>query len=220
MKTTAERQREITRSKALVHLLRDRLGETSVYGFAGRYDELMQGASNTQDSKKWQPIFSGRQPLTARALVSLSELFPDATKLHQDGPANLWRSMWGTLDDLRCVLTDDLKVWQSFDVVLAEFEADLLLAENASEPLTLLQLAKAVALHRVHHGLLGLDGAGTCRCVRLCLDDTSVQAELGRLGVLGDVRVELAAIAADPLASVPADQRWDALEAKLDWITS
>lgn len=219
MKTTAERQREITRSKALVHMLRDRMGETSVYGFAGRYDGLMQGASNTQDSKKWRPVFSGKQPLTARTLASLSELFPDAAQLHQDGPADLWRAMWGTLEESRAVVADDLNAWRSFDVALAEFEADLLLAESYTEPLTLQHLAKAVALHRLHHDLLGLDGGGTCRCVRRCLDDENVQAALRRLAVLDEVRANLAVIAGDPLACVPADQRWDALEIKLGWIS-
>ncbi|MBD3812851.1 MAG: hypothetical protein IE917_11620 [Betaproteobacteria bacterium] len=219
MKTTAERQREITRSKALVHLLRDRMGETSVYGFAGRYDGLMQGAANTQDSKKWRSVFKGQQPLTARTLASLSELFPDAAQLHQDGPANLWRAMWGTLEESRAVIADDLSAWRSFDVALAEFEADLLLAESYREPLTLQHLAKAVALHRLHHDLLGLDGAGTCRCIWRCLDDENVQAALRRFAVLDEVRANLAAIAGDPLASVPADQRWDALEPKLGWIS-
>jgi hypothetical protein len=218
MKTTAERQREITRSKALVHMLRDRMGVTSVYGFAGRYDGLMQGAGSTQDSKKWRPVFNGKQPLTARTLASLSELFPDAAQLHQDGPADLWRAMWGTLEESRAVVADDLNTWRSFDVTLAEFEADLLLAETYREPLTLQHLAKAVALHRLHHDLLGLDGAGTCRCIRRCLDDDHVQAALRRIAVLDEVRANLAAIASDPLACVSADQRWDALEAKLDWI--
>ena len=219
MKTAAERQREITRSKALVHLLRDRMGETSVYGFAGRYDGLMQGAANTQDSKKWRPVFSGKQPLTARALASLSELFPDAAQFHQDGPADLWRAMWGTLEESRAVVADDLNAWRSFDVALAEFEADLLLAESYREPLTLQHLAKAVALHRLHHDLLGLDGAGTCRCIRRCLDDENVQAALRRLAVLDEVRANLAVIADDPLACVPADQRWDSLGTKLGWIS-
>ena len=219
MKTTAERQREITRSKALVHLLRDRMGETSVYGFAGRYDGLMQGTSNTQESKKWRPVFSGKQPLSTRTLASLSEQFPDAPQLHQDGPANLWRAMWGTFEESRAVVADDLNAWQSFDVALAEFEADLLLAESYGEPLTLQHLAKAVALHRLHHDLLGLGGAGTCRCVRRCVDDENVQAALRRIAVLDDVRANLAAIASNPLAGIPADQRWDVLETKLGWIS-
>ncbi len=218
MKTTAERQREITRSKALVHMLRDRMGETSVYGFASRYDGLMQGTSNTQESKKWRPVFNGKQPLTARTMASLSELFPDAPRLHQDGPADLWRAMWGTLEELRAIVADDLNAWQSFDVALAEFEADLLLAETYREALTIQHLAKAVALHRLHHDLLGLDGAGTCRCIRRCLDDEEVQAALRRFAVLDEVRANLAVIADDPLACIPADQRWDALEKKLDWI--
>lgn len=219
MKTTAERQREITRSKALVHMLRDRMGETSVYGFAGRYDGLMRGTSNTQDSKKWRPVFSGKQPLTVRTLASLSELFPDVAQLHQDGPADLWRAMWGTLEELRAVIADELNAWQSFDVAQAEFEADLLLAESYGEPLTLQHLAKAVTLHRLHHDLLGLDSAGTCRCVRYCLDDENVQAALRRLAVLDEVRASLAVIADDPLACAPADQRWDVLETKLGWIS-
>lgn len=207
------------RSKALLHLLRDRMGEASVYGFAGRYDDLMQGASNTQDSKKWQHIFSGKQPLTVRALASLSKLFPDAHNLYQDGPAYLWRAMWGKLDELRVVIADDLKNWQSFDVALAEFEADILLTENYGESLALQHLAKAIALHRLHHNLLGLDDAGTYRCVRRCLDDQSVQAALRRLAVLDDVYADLAPVADNPHANASVDQRWDILETKLNWIS-
>lgn len=219
MKTTMELQRELTRSKALMHLLRDRMGVVSVYEFAGRYDDLQPGASNTQDSKKWQPIFGGKQRLTARSMASLSELFPDAAKLHQDGPANLWRAMWGALEELRSVVADDLTARKSFDLALAEFEADLLLAESYGEALSLEHLAKAIALHRLHHDLLGLDRAETCWCVRRCIDDESVQAALRQFAVLDDVRAELAAVAGDPLANVAIDQRWDALERKLDWIS-
>lgn len=38
--------------------------------------------------------------------------------------------MWGTLEESRVVIADDLNAWRSFDVALAEFEADLLLAES------------------------------------------------------------------------------------------
>lgn len=202
-----------------MHLLRDRMGETTVYGFAGRYDDLMQGASNTQDSKKWQPVFGGKQPLTVRALASLSELFPDVAQFHQEGPANLWRAMWGDFKELREIIADDLSAWHSLDAAVAEFEADLLLAEIYREPFTLQHLSKAIVLHRMHHDLLGLDGAGTCRCIRLCIDDDNVQAALRQLAVLNEVCTDLAAVTSDPLACAPADQRWNSLETKLAWIS-
>ena len=60
---------------------------------------------------------------------------PDAPQLHQDGLAKLlWRANRGTLEESRVVVADDLNAWQSFDVALAEFEADLLLAESYGAP--------------------------------------------------------------------------------------
>ncbi len=225
MKATAteERQRKITRSKALVHLLRERVGETSIYGFAEKYDALVSPIKPTQGQggNGWQALFNGLRPLSGSRLKSLSavSVWSDAENLYQDGPADLWRAMWGSPDELRAVVAGELKTWRSFDVTLAEFEADLLLAEIYREPLALQYLAKAIALHRLHHDLLGLDGAGTCRCVRCCLDDEDIREELSGLGVLDAVRADLAVVAGDPLASATADQRWDALETKLDWIS-
>lgn len=220
--TSEERERKITRSKALVRLLRERVGESSIYGFAEKYDALVAPVKPTQGqgANGWQAVFNGVRPLSVSRLKLLSgvSVWSDAERLYQDGPANLWRAMWGSTDELRAVVADELKTWHSFDVTLAEFEADFLLAEIYREPLALQHLAKAVALHRLHHDLLGLDGAGTCRCVRRCLDDENMQEELRGLGVLDAVRFDLSAVASDPLASASPDQRWDALETILDWI--
>lgn len=218
MKTAENRRREIIRSKATMHFLREGVGVDSVYEFAGIYDALTGGASNTQESKKWHPLFSGKQPLTIKALNSLSTFFPAAEGMHRDGPAYLWKALWGTIDEVSSVVADDFKVWQSFDVALAEFEADILFTEVYGKPFTLQYLAKAVALHRLHQELFGFDGAGTYRCVQCCLNDRSVQIALQLLAVFDDVCAQLAKIASDPLATAPADQRWDALKAKLDWI--
>lgn len=190
MKTTAERQREITRSMALVHMLRDRMGETSVYGFAGRYDGMMQGASNTQESKKWRPVFSGKQPLTARTLASLSELFPDAPLLHQDGPANLWRAMWGDISAVITCIRSHPKCSPQTPLHLAEksIEAELLCAG----PANLAALTHAVALYRLRLEMepdVRIDGYGlnltgcAWRCVETCLKDDAVTRELESLGV-------------------------------------
>jgi hypothetical protein len=218
MKTAEERQQKIIQSKALMHLLRDRIGKTSVFGFAGEFDVLTHSVSPTRYSKKWQPFFNGERPLTAKALKLLSAVFLDATTLHNRGPANLWLAMWGTLNDLRAVVTDDLTTWQSFDVALAEFEADLLLAEHYGAHLTLQHLTKAIAFHRLHHDFLGLDSAGTCRCVRRCLDETEVQAALSRFAILDDVRNCLEIVSGDSRANAAVEERWDALETKLSWI--
>lgn len=201
-----------------MHILRDRLAETSVYRFAAKYDDLVQSTTSTQHSNKWQPFFNGKKPLTAPALVLLSALFPDATALHLSGPADLWLAMWGSLEDLRAVVADDLHTWQSFDVALAEFEAELLLAEHYGAHLTLQHLTKAVAFHRLHHDFLGLDGAGTCRCVRRCLNDTKVREALIRLAVLDEVSDDLEIVSGAPRANAPVQERWDALETKLSWI--
>lgn len=218
MKTAEDRQREVIRTKATMHFLRDGVGVDSIYEFAGIYDALDGGTSNTQESKKWHPLFSGKQPLTIKALNSLSTYFPDAERMHRNGPGFLWKAMWGTLGEVRSVVADDFKAWRSFDVALAEFEAEILISEVYRQPLTVQQLAKAVALHRLHQELLGFDGVGTFRCVRSCLTDRSVQIALQLLAVFNDVCAQLATIASDPLATTQAAQRWTDLESKLDWI--
>ena len=60
---------------------------------------------------------------------------------------------------------------------MAEFEATFCW-QRPIEPLTIAHLAKAVALHRLVHELnariipVGIDGEGTYRAIRRCLDDT------------------------------------------------
>ena len=198
MKTTAERQREIIRSKALVHFLRDRMGKTSVYGFANCYDVLIQKtprgskleASNTRESNKWRPIFSGKRPLTAGLLASLSVLFPDALQFHQNGPADLWRAMWGDISTLIACIRSHPKCSPQLCIHLAEksIEAELLCAG----PANLASLTYAVAIYRLRREMgpdARIDGYGlnltgcAWRCVERCLKNDVVTRELKSLGV-------------------------------------
>lgn len=198
MKTAVERQREIIRSKALVHLLRDRLGKSSIYGFANCYDGLIQKVSdglkreesNTQNSNKWRPIFSGKQPLTARSLILLSNLFPDALQFHQNGPADLWRAMWGDISALIACLRSHPKCSPQMSIHLAEqsIAAELLCAG----PANLAALTYAVALYRIRQEMepdARIDGYGlnltgcAWRCVEVCLKDDTVMRKLESLGV-------------------------------------
>ncbi|MEO8119393.1 MAG: hypothetical protein ABI606_08740 [Rhodoferax sp.] len=227
IKTAAERQREITRSVALLYLLRERVGTTSINGFSEKYDALASPENRTQGQGKngWQAIFNGLRPLSESRLKSLSAVpvWSDSSRLYQHGPANLWRAMWGPVDELRLVVADELTEWKSFDQMLAEFEGDLLLAEIDRAPLTLACLAKAVALYRLHRDVLGLDGVGACRCVRLCLGNDQVQTEMDGLGVLKMVNAELkASILSESnleSAQASADSRWDAIAPRLAWVT-
>jgi len=194
--TTAERHREITRSVALLNLLRNRMGETSVYGFAGKYDSQMNGASNTQESKKWQPIFNGKRPLTPGLLATLTGLFPDVPTIYRNGPDDLWKSMWGDIGELiACVRST------------APLQMPLAFAENAVEgrilcsgPSGLADLSHAIALYRFRSGTapyartdgVGLNLAGRAwRCVEMCLNEAPVLRELDALGVRSRILDEI-----------------------------
>ena len=239
-RSEAEQLRGGMRAAALMNALAWRVGAENPHQFAKCFDQ--RTGMETQSSRKWRLNFSGDKPLSRQQLQFLSRFDADADRLYQVGPADLWQAMWGDVRDLwrlcRTRLTScgpalDEQTWsaiadvaaveKTFGEVLAEFEGELLLAEAYGEPLTLRHLTEAVVLYRLHRETnalipLGIDGDGACRDVRLCLDDENVAAELRRLGILNGVRKELAGVIADPMASVPAIQRWDALASRLNWI--
>ncbi|MGZ7172280.1 hypothetical protein ACXKTX_01255 [Burkholderia gladioli] len=181
----------------------------------------------TQQSGKWRPNFSGEKPLSAQQRALLAHLDADADVLHENGPAELWKAMWGRLDELQSILSCELQEWRTLDMALAEFEADILLAEHERAHLGLAHLAKAIALYRLHQEVeaivpIGLDGEGICRCLRLCLDNDHVRQELSHLGVKQAVDAELTGWIVSrsdmEVAWASAEARWNALALRLDWV--
>ncbi|WP_238530994.1 hypothetical protein [Xanthomonas phaseoli] len=213
------------RAAALLHVLAARMGAKNPHQFAACFDDNV--GMLTQQSGKWRSGFSGEKPLSAQQIKLLTRLHTDAHALHENGPAGLWKAMWGPVAELQSILSGELKEWRTLDVVLAEFEADLLLAEYDHAPLTLEHMVKAIALYRMHQEVeaiapLGLDGNGICRCLRLCLDNDQVQQEFFRLGVLHALNAELTSwIVSRPdmeVAWASAEARWSAIAQRLDWV--
>lgn len=223
-RTDTERKRGRMRAAALMNSLARQIGAQNPNQFALQFDAL--SGMNTQSSGKWRSSFNGEKALSTQQLQLLSRIDPEVFKRHEMGPANLWQAMWAPLQGLRSIVSTELALWPTLEVLVAEFEGDLLLAEAYHEPLTIAHLAKAVALHRLVHELnariipVGIDGEGTYRAIRRCLDDTSVSAALASLGIFDDVDAELSDWLAghEELASTPAAARWNALASRLDWI--
>jgi hypothetical protein len=145
----------------------------------------------------------------------LSRLDGEVARLHSNGPAELWRALWGDVCELwslcRSRFTNDGpmlddRIWSAiegefvnekpFGSALREFEGELLLADAYREPLTLRHLTEAIAFYRLHQRMNSLapsevDGVGLYRCVRMCLDDIDVLYKLSLLGIYADVVSEL-----------------------------
>ena len=225
-KSTAERRRQIARSMALLRTLSKREGTTSVYGFAEKYDALASPMNPTRDQGKngWQALFNGTRPVSASRLRTLSsvEAWSDAIDLFENGPANLWKAMWGPCEQLRLVIADELDEWRSFDQAVAEFEGELLLAHEYGVPLTLVHLAKAIALYRLQSDILGLGDSVVSDGVAQCLRNEVVQTEMERLGVRQTVNKELAKFfrteASCELTCSSVAARWNVVAARLDWV--
>ena len=225
-KSTAERRRQIARSMALLRTLSKREGTTSVYGFAEKYDALASPMNPTRDQGKngWQALFNGTRPVSASRLRALSsvEAWSDAINLFENGPANLWKAMWGPCEQLRLVIADELAEWRSFDQTVAEFEGELLLAHEYGAPLTLVHLAKAIALYRLQSDILGLGDSVVSDGVAQCLRNEVVQTEMECLGVRQTVDDELANFFRPKtnckLISSSVVARWDAVAARLHWV--
>ena len=226
MKSTVERRRQIARSVALLRMLSRREGIASVYGFAEKYDALASPMHPTRDQGKngWQALFNGMRPVSAARLLALSavEAWSDATCFFENGPANLWKAMWGPCEQLRLVIADELDEWRSFDQAVAEFEGELLLAHEYGVPLTLVHLAKAIALYRLQSDILGLGDSVVSDGVAQCLRNEVVQTEMERLGVRQTVNEELAKFfrteASCELTCSSVAARWDVVAARLDWV--
>lgn len=222
MKNLKEREQATVRSVALLNHLASRFGADSHYQFAAIYDESMPDAASSQASGKWRPYFVGERPLPFKLLALLETAFPGAIEFYRQGPKGLWQAMWGPADCLRLPISNELSEFGSFDQALAEFEGELLLAEQYRAPLCLEHLSKAVALYRLHYDLLGLDGEGACRCIRLCLDSDEVCFGLRELGVRQSVETELDAWIMTRLdcevAWANATHRWEQIAPRLQWV--
>lgn len=212
-RTTTEQLRGGMRAVALMRELAKRVGAENPHQFAGWFDE--HTGMDTQASGKWRLNFSGDRPLSPQQLQLLSRLDGEVARLHSNGPAELWRALWGDVCELwslcRSRFTNDGpmlddRIWSAiegefvnekpFGSALREFEGELLLADAYREPLTLRHLTEAIAFYRLHQRMNSLapsevDGVGLYRCVRMCLDDIDVLYKLSLLGIYADVVSEL-----------------------------
>lgn len=220
-RTTTEQLRGGMRAAALMRELAKRVGAVNPHQFAGRFDE--HTGMDTQASGKWRLNFSGDRPLSPQQLQLLSRLDGGVARLHDDGPADLWRALWGDVHELwpLCrsrfcgvgpMLND--RTWseiegefgdeKSFGSALREFEGELLLADAYCEPLTLRHLTEAIALYRVHQYMNSIapsavDGVGTYLCMFMCMDDVAVRNELSKLGICELLAGQLAGMELDRL---------------------
>ncbi|BEP34639.1 hypothetical protein GmRootV59_16120 [Variovorax sp. V59] len=235
-----ERRRGGMRAAAAMRELARRIGASNPHQFAGRFDAIT--GMRTQTSGKWRQCFTGEKALSVQQLRLLSCMDADAITLHDAGPCDLWLALWGepgalwqlcrTRLDSDGPMIEDTK-WsevadgcmqaRSFEATLAEFEAELLLAEAYGQPLTLRHLTETVALFRLHGALSALavmvaDSQGLARCLQACFTDAAVHSDLTRLGVVDGVGQELAEFVDSPGAAIPAMDRWDALALKVAWI--
>lgn len=212
-RTTTEKLRGGIRAVALMSELAKRVEAKNPHQFAGWFDE--RTGMDTQASGKWRLNFNGKQPLSPQQLQFLSHLDGDVARLHFDGPADLWRALWGDVRELWPLchsrfcsvgpMLDD-RTWseiegefgdeKTFGSALREFEGELLLADAYHEPLTLRHLTEAIAFYRLHQHMNSIapsevDGVGLYRCVRMCLDDIDVLYKLSLLGIYADAVSEL-----------------------------
>lgn len=177
------------------------------------------GWTDTQTSNKWYKLDNGDFIFhPAGPIEMLGQLFDDAELIFENGPANLWRALWGNafdpsvlwplcrtrfssegpwLDDAawRKVETTSLKE-RTFYETIREFEGEILIALAHREPLTLNHLTEAVALYRLHQTINSLavshvDGIGAYRCVQHCLNATGIFHELNSYDGFFLVRDEL-----------------------------
>ena len=215
-RTTTEQLHGGMRAVALMRELARRVGAENPHQFAGWFDE--RTGMDTQASGKWRLNFSGDRPLSPQQLQLLSRLDNDVASLHNDGPADLWRALWGDIrelwslcrsrftndgsmfdDRIWSAIADEFDAEKSFGSALREFEGELLLADSYREPLTLRHLTEAIAFYRLHQhmnslALFDVDGGGLYRCVHMCLADLGVQSRLSQLGVCELLTAHLADI--------------------------
>jgi hypothetical protein len=219
------------RTRTVISVLMKRIGCLNANQFGAWINKESErlGWKDTQQSNKWYKLIDGR--LTNRpdkTIVMLSQLFDDAEHVYNDGPANLWRALWGNAADpsvlwpLCRTRFDSNGPWldeitwkdieakylneRTFRETIREFEGELLLAMAYDEPLTLNHLTESVALYRLHQATNCLarsdvDGVGAYRCIRHCLDEPRVRLELNSYNALNLLHAELVKIEIERLTT-------------------
>lgn len=239
-RTKIEHSRGKMRTVALMRELAQRVGAENPHQFAGWFDK--QTGVETQASGKWRLNFSGDRPLSPQQLQMLSRIDGDVAHLHCDGPADLWRALWGDVHELWPLCRNrfcdvgpmlDDRTWseiegefgdeKTFGSALREFEGELLLADAYCAPLSVRHLTEVIALYRLHQHLNSIapsdtDGIGAYRCVRMCLDDRIVQGELHRLGVGELLRDYLAEMEIGRLNAEPSYRAAINVDSSAQWI--
>lgn len=163
------------RTRGMLNVLMRRIGCANINQFGAwvnRESERL-GWKDTQSSNKWYKLDEGEFTYRpTKPIQMLSQLFRDAEHIYEDGPANLWRSLWGNAADptvlwplCRTRFSSDGPwldeiTWEqieaeflnerTFRATIREFEGELLLALEYGEPLTLNHLTEAIALYRLH----------------------------------------------------------------------
>ena len=101
-RTIEEKNRDKIRTVALMHELVDRTGSTNITQFSRWYDAQQSAIciATTEGSGKWRRNYKGECSLMSDQVDLLCTQFPDARQFYEDGPANLWRSMWGDISVL------------------------------------------------------------------------------------------------------------------------
>lgn len=212
------------RTRAMMNVLMKEIGSSNPHQFGAwinRESERL-GWKDTQQSNKWNKLIKGKfTKRPDKPIAMLSLLFRNAKQVYDDGPANLWRALWGdatnpaTLWPLCRTRFDSDGPWfyqitweeieakfldeRTFRDTIREFEGELLLAIAYDQPLTLNHLTESVALYRLHQATNRLartdvDGVGAYRCIQLCLNDLCVSSELKSYDALSLVRDEVVEI--------------------------
>jgi hypothetical protein len=209
------------RTRSLITALMERIGCANPHQFGAwinRESERL-GWPDTQSSNKWYHLLDGKLKKHPVEVVSmLSQLFPDAEQLYHDGPAGLWRALWGDARDPSVLwplcrtrfsnfgpwfdapdwkeIEADFLNERTFGETLREFEGELLFAMAHGESLTLNHLTEAISLYRLHQvtnclAVSDIDGVGAYRCIRHCLDDIEIWSQLNSYDGFYFVRDEL-----------------------------
>ncbi|MFP4893912.1 hypothetical protein [Paraburkholderia sp. EG304] len=208
------------RTRALIKILMQAVGCANPNQFGAwinRESEKL-GWPDTQSSNKWYHLIDGKlKKPPVDALRKLNQLFPYADQLYYDGPANLWRALWGDVRDPNALwplcrtrffdnapLVDEITYEieaeslneRTFRETIRAFEGQLIAAKACKYPFSLNHLTEAIALYRLHKAINCLaasdvDGVGAYRCVQLCLNDLEIRSQLNEFDGYYIVRDEL-----------------------------
>jgi len=192
--THFERNEGIIRTVALMRHLAFLTGAKNAYQFAKWYDaqQITTNRASTVSSGKWAKNFRGQVSLKGEQLDLLERLMPYARRFYERGPANLWVALWSDPVDLWALC----QTRYSIDIAMAEYEADLLLAQQYNEPLTLRHLSEGIALFRLYNHInvltrINADGAGLYRSIAVCLEDINVWQELEEIAGFNPIRAAI-----------------------------